>query len=96
MYLQTLLTGDQAVIRVWQIAVRREPHHVARAGNRFQTRMSGQRKPPPEHVLRQPVDCQRNKLMRLIAQQRRGIAAQRLTQRGDQSCKTILMANIAL
>jgi hypothetical protein len=34
-----------------------------------------QRKAPAKHILRQAIDRQRHKLMRLIAQQRRGIAA---------------------
>ena len=76
--LETLLAGNQPVIRVGQIAVRREAHDVPRASNRLQPRVPGQRKASPQHILRQSVDRQRHKLMGVVAQQRRGIASQHL------------------
>ena len=96
MHLQALLSGDQAVVRIGQIAVCRETHHVTRAGDGFQTRVALQGKAPPEYVLRQTVDSQRNKLPPFVTQQRRGIAIQHVTQRGDQPLKAVLMTNTGL
>ena len=96
MHLETLLSGNKPVVRVGQIAVRREAHHVTRAGDGFQTRMALKGKTPPEHVLRQPVDSQRNKLPPLVAQQRGRIALKHVAQRGDQPLKAVLMADTGL
>lgn len=91
MNLQALLAGDQAVVRIGQIAVCRETHHVTRTGDGFQTRVALQGKAPPEYVLRQTVDSQWNKLPPFVTQQRRGIAIQHVAQRGDQPLKAVLM-----
>ena len=53
-------------------------------------------KTPPEHVLRQPVDSQRNKLPPLVAQQRGRIALKHVAQRGNQPLKAVLMADTGL
>ena len=95
-HLQALLAWNQPVVRVGQIAVRRETHHVTRAGDSFQTRMAFKGKAPPEHVLRQAVDGQRNKLPSFVAQQRRGVARQHVAQRGDQPLEAVLMTNTGL
>ena len=58
--------------------------------------MALQGKAPPQHILRQSVDSQRDKLPPFVAQQRRRIALQHVTQCGDQPLKTILMADAAL
>ena len=53
-------------------------------------------KAPAEYVFRQPIDRQRDKLPGVVAQQRRGIALQHLTQRGDQTLESVLMTDAAL
>ena len=96
MHLQALLPRDQTVVGIRQVAVRRETYHVTRTGNGFQPRMPFKSKPPPENIFREPVDSQRNKLSPLVAQQRRGIARQHVTQRGDKPLKTVLMTDTGL
>ncbi len=90
------MTGDQPVIGVGQVAIRREAHHIPGARNRLQPRVSFQGKAPTEHILRQAIDRQRHKLMRLIAQQRRGIAAKNLPQGSNQARKAVGVTNITL
>ncbi len=53
-------------------------------------------KTPSKHVLRQPVDSQRNKLPSFVAQQRGRIALKHVAQRGDQPLKAVLMADTGL
>ena len=93
---EALMTGDQPVIGVRQVAIRREAHHIPGSRNRLQPRVSFQGKAPTEHILRQAIDRQRHKLMRLIAQQRRGIAAKNLPQGSNQARKAVGVTNIAL
>lgn len=95
-HLQALLTGDQPIIGVRQAAIRRETHHVPRAGNRLQPRVAFKGKAPAKHVLGQAINRQRHKLVRFVTQQRRSIAAEYLPQGGNQSGKTVGVAEIAL
>ena len=95
-HLQALLSGDQAIVRVRQIAIRREAHHIPRPGNRLQPRVAFKGKASAKHVLGQAINRQRHKLVRLVAQQRRSIAAEYLPQGGNQTRKTVGMAEIAL
>ncbi len=95
-HFQALLAGDQAIVGIRQIAVSREAHHVARAGDSLQPRVPFQRKTAAQYIFRQAVDRQRNKLPRLVAQQRRSIALQHLAQRGNQPLEAVLMADAAL
>ena len=94
--LQALMTGDQPVIGVGQVAIRREAHHIPGTRNRLKPRVSFQGKAPTKHILRQAIDRQRHKLMSLIAQQRRGIAAEDLPQGSNQARKAVGVTNIAL
>ena len=89
------MTGDQPVIGVGQVAIRREAHHIPGARNRLQPRVSFRQSadrahPAPGH--RSPAA----QLMRLIAQQRRGIAAKNLPQGSNQARKAVGVTNIAL
>ncbi len=74
-HLQILLAWNKAIIGIGQIAIRREAHHVPCPGDGLQPRVPFQRKTPPQHVRRETVDGQGNKLPRAVAQQRRGVAA---------------------
>ncbi|MNF52882.1 hypothetical protein D3C84_342430 [compost metagenome] len=97
MHLELLAAGqDQVVVRVGQLAVGGETHHVAGAGDGLQARMLAEAEAPAEHVRGQAIDRQRAEQLALVAQQGQGIAQQQLAQAVDQLLETILIGDAPL